>query len=262
MKEIISENYNVEGIPVKTYFQKSIKNAPVIFILHGLTSSKEDTERGLGFGYTLAQKGFYSITLDAYLHGERKDDNSLTFNSKIKEQVFFEIVARTGDDIDTLLDFFANKSECNVNKAGITGISLGGMITFYTIANNERIKAAVPIFGAPYFERYASDESKNNPNIKRDSEEYQKYISFIKEIDPASNIKNFYPKPLLMINGEYDRYVPPIYAKDLYEELKSDYNKYPERLGLKIYPVGHDVIGEMKNDMVEWFEKHLLSQMW
>jgi predicted alpha/beta-fold hydrolase len=69
LKRIISEKFEINNIPVICFYEENKNNLPLIFLAHGFESKKEihsDME------WNLADRGFYSVIIDAENHGERK----------------------------------------------------------------------------------------------------------------------------------------------------------------------------------------------
>lgn len=256
--QIYSESFLIKRIPVTIYYDATKKKMPLVFIFHGFNSNKDLMEEKTRFGMHLAEKGFYAVYVDAYMHGERSLKRFTNASQATKEKMLMEIVVHTGKEIDLLIDYFAEKEECDSERVGITGISMGGMITFYAIGNNPRIQVAVPILGTPYFEKFILDKvTGGDYTVARNySKTFNKVLTSIRESDPKDQIANFAPKPLLMLNGKRDRQVPPGYAEDLYQKLKSMYSD-PKRLKLKLHDVEHTVSNEMKDEMIAWFEMYL-----
>ena len=58
-----------EPVPAYVYYKKGNKAMPVVIFLHGMGGSKEQDAQRLR---DLADKGFFVLALDAFLHGERK----------------------------------------------------------------------------------------------------------------------------------------------------------------------------------------------
>ncbi len=276
MKRIIIETYKVQEIPVTTLAQENVKNRPLVFFMHGFTQDKKE---GIPLGYRLAELGFCFVSVDAYMHGERFDERlknvweakeNYIYPSQTGLDGFFlmyEIVAQTAKDIDVLIEHFEEDRRANTSKIGLTGLSMGGLTTFYVAANNPKIKAAVPMISLPAFAKRWEDlvsEVSSYEKWARAMAEVQaettRRIAFIREIDPFEKMKTFCPKPLLMLNGDKDIDVPKIHSVDLYRVLKPLYAEYPERLRLNIYDdVGHDVTSEMLADACNWFCKYLCS---
>jgi len=179
-----------------------------------------------------------------------------------------QIIAQTGKDIDTLIKHFENEGILNVNPIGITGFSMGGYAAYYIAATNPRIQAAVPMAGVPAFVNVWEDVTLESSSYAHWAERMESAkdetairTKFMKENDPFDKLANFYPKPLLMVNGDLDTDAPKRYSVGLYRKLKPIYRDHSERLRLKIYDgVGHQLTAEMIKDACDWFESFLCTK--
>lgn len=54
-------------------------------------------------------------------------------------------------DVMHVIDYLETRSDVDKGKIGLTGISLGGMITWLTAALDERVAVAVPMIGVQNF---------------------------------------------------------------------------------------------------------------
>jgi pimeloyl-ACP methyl ester carboxylesterase len=274
MRRIIVETYQVSEIPVVTLAGESAKGRPVVFYLHGLTADKRD---GLSLGYRLAESGFYFVAVDAPMHGERKDERldailagetDLIYPAGTGLDAFFlvhELIVQIAQDVAVLIEHLNKDSRADTNRTGVTGASMGGMATFYLVAYNPQIQVAVPMIGIPAFaERWAdvvleaSAYEKWGAAMQAAQEETARRNDFMATIDPFNRMKDFYPKPLLMISGDQDIAAPKKYSVDLYRMLKPIYAAHPERLRLNIYDdASHRVTTAMIDDACDWFCRFL-----
>lgn len=213
MPKIIIENCIVDNIPILSIYQSELKKCPLIFFLHGYEG---DCEQALDFGYMLAKKGFYYVSIDCKDHGMRKVNTETNKFSNVfppdtgldSYVHMHEVIEQSAFDIQSLIEYFKSRDEIDKNKIGISGFSMGGYTTFYIAANNPDIKVAVPIAGKPSFTKAWKDsilstgtyEQWREP-IQNAEKEIAKRTDYIEMIDPYEKLSNFSPKPLLMING-------------------------------------------------------------
>lgn len=278
MNSITIEQYKVGDIPVLTMQNACIERCPMAFFLHGFTGDKRE---GLPLGYELAKKGFYFVAFDAIMHGERADKhldavlsgttgNRYPVDSGLDAYcLMHEIILQTHNDLHHLIDYFANDSRAEIDQIGLTGFSMGGFATFYCAANNPRIKAAVPVAGIPAFSSRWEDVILESSSYARWSLAMESAAPHTRERsawmagnDPFEPLSRFYPRPLLMINGDLDTDSHKKYTVDLYRYLKPLYSIHPERLQLRIHDgIGHQFTREMMEDIVDWFEKYLSSSI-
>ena len=274
MKRIIIESGHAAGIPVMTLARESAEHCPTIFFVHGFTADKKE---GLPLGYRLADLGFFVVCPDAHIHGERVDirleitlgenaSNVYPYGSGLDAYfLMHEIILRTAQDIAVLVEHFGMDRRADVNRMGITGISMGGFTTFYAAANHPQVQVAVPMIGIPAFAARwddvvleASTYEKWAEAMEAVQDETAKRSAFMRDIDPFEKLKAFYPKPLLMLIGDKDVDAPKKYSVDLYRALKPLYAEHPGGLRLKIHDdAGHQVTPAMMEDACDWFRKYL-----
>ncbi|MGD9101728.1 MAG: prolyl oligopeptidase family serine peptidase [Anaerolineae bacterium] len=277
MKRIIVETYPVRGIPIMTLAQENAKNCPVVFFIHGFTSDKSE---GLALGYRLAKRGFYFVSVDAYMHGQRLNPGlKNVWNPAYGNRVYpletgldpailmYQVIAQTVQDVGVLVEHLEKDPRADMSCLGVSGSSMGAGATYCLAATNPKFQVAVPFIGMPAFAERMEDVVIECSSYDKWSQtfhdlrgEIEKMMDFIRVLDPFEKMGNFCPKPLMMINGEHDLESPKIYSIRLYEYLKPFYTQHPEKLKLNIHDgVAHTVTTEMLEDACDWFSKYLLQ---
>ena len=276
MAHVVIETATIHDIPVLTIAPSTADRCPVIFLISGFGGNKE---AGLSLGYQSARRGFFFISLDAWLHGERYDrrldhaaDPELggiypPATGLDTGVVFYHVIHHCLSDVQTLLDHYAADRRVNTHRAGVTGLSMGGCASFLIFANVPAIQAAVPMIGIPSFaHRWLDllDECAfSNPDwagaLERVQEQTRQHTAFIQQIDPHERLKGAAPRALLIMNCDFDTDQPKSYSVYCYKELQPYYANAPGKLKLNIYPTGHVVTPRMEHDAIEWFCRHLLD---
>lgn len=262
------------GIPILTVAEENSEQRPIVFFVHGFTSGKS---QGLALGYELAKLGFYFVSFDADMHGERFDERLRHICGGKGEYVYpfesgldvyllmHEIIVQTARDVETLVAHFGESRQADTSKIGLTGFSMGGFATFYIAANNPDIRVAVPIAGLPGFAARWSDVVLETSSYEMWAEamgevqaETEKRLAFMEAIDPFEKLTSFHPKPLMMVYGDKDIDSPKKYAVDLYRKLKPLYAACPDRLRLNIHDeAGHQLTPDMIQDICRWFSRYM-----
>ncbi|MBS7656916.1 prolyl oligopeptidase family serine peptidase [Candidatus Bathyarchaeota archaeon] len=252
-KHFIGEN----KVPTLWFYHKTKKAKPVIILLHGWTGTKEGM---LVNCLRIADKGFYSISVDARMHGDRLDPE---FWGKFAEnfpRTFFTIVVETAKDIKHIIDFLETRDDIDSTRIGIMGVSMGGFITLVATFLEKRIKASASVIGTANFplfvERMLSLKVlpfKEKPMCEPDEETRKLYRDF----DPLNNLEKFPPTALLLTGGLLDMFIPKEGIQGLYDALKPYYQNYTNRLKLKFFNVGHEYPPEMEAEVIKWFRNHL-----
>jgi hypothetical protein len=273
---LLLDTGTVHGIPVLTIAPDRAERCPAIFFVSGFGGSKED---GLRLGYQLAQAGFFFISFDAWLHGERYDpwrDHAAdaSFGGIYPPEsgldtgvLFFRVIQQCLLDVQILIDHYARDPRTDMRHSGVTGLSMGGYASFLIFASIPTVQAAVPMIGIPQFSRRWRDLldecAFSNPAwaaaIQRLDRQVREHTALIATIDPAERLKQSAPRALLVMNCDFDADQPKLYAVSFYRELRAHYAANPEKLQLNIYPAGHTVTPEMERDAVDWFRRQLLE---
>jgi cephalosporin-C deacetylase-like acetyl esterase len=273
---LLLETDTIHSIPVLTIAPADAERCPAIFFISGFGGSKED---GLRLGYQLAQAGFFFISFDAWLHGERydawRDHASDPAQGGIYPPesgldtgvLFFRVIQQCQADVQTLIDQYASDPRVDTRRSGVAGLSMGGYASFLIFANIPAVQAAVPMIGIPQFSqrwRDLLDECAfSNPAwaaaLGRLERQVREHTALIDAIDPTERLRYAAPRALLIMNCDFDADQPKLYGISFYRELRAQYAANPERLRLNIYPAGHTVTPAMERDTVEWFRRHVLE---
>ncbi len=244
------------GIFVQGYLLKPAvidRALPGIVALHSTGDNRMlgiagvEEGRFVSFGYKLAKKGFVVFCPMCFLwHGEEKR----TYNQQVE---IFNLrhpkskgMAKMLFDAQRAVDVLESLAEVDHNRIGATGHSLGAKETFYLIAFDDRVKAAV--------------SNEGGIGIKFSNWDDIWYLG--KEIHGFGHqhheiLALVAPKPFLLIGGDsadgeksrpYINAVYPVY--DLY-------GKKRQNIELFNHGQGHDVTPFSEELTYYWFEKNL-----
>lgn len=235
-------------IPVMLCYPKGAEKLPLAFFVHGFSVDKFCN---LAEGIRIAQRGYFTVVPDARCHGERKiADFSAHYSPDRFVKSFFHTVKGTAEDISMLIDHFTGDSRVDTARVGLTGISMGGFVTFMAGTLDKRITTLAPIVGSPDWSLMLAREQGSTI-----SPEEREAIS---KADPAINYERFKPSALFVQNGSLDTVVPAEGSRRLDAKLKKLYSDRPDRYEYYEDPsAGHDVPFEMMENVLKWFERHL-----
>lgn len=276
MTKIAVETKVIEEIPVLMCIPDSSKPCPIVFYIPGFTAHKH---YGLSLAYLLAQKGIACISIDSLYHGERYDarivDGAQPQYGGIYPRdsgldifmIFMRVVEQSSQDVRTLLNALVDDTRIDMNRAGVTGMSMGAWTTFLAFAMIPKLKVAVPMMGIPTFtQRWLDllDECAwSNPEWKQAlsqlTDKTNAHTEYIKHLDPAIALQQCAPRSLLIMNGDFDNDMMKTYTLNWYREAKIAWQAHPHDLRWKVYPVGHTITHQMEHDTVFWFAKHFMS---
>ena len=261
---------------------------PCIILLHGTGGSAESLQDRIK---TLVHLGFLVASFDARYHGERTGDPGLgayfdalissykTFGEQERPFIFDNV-----HDTVHLVDYLtsAARSDVLVENIGITGISLGGMHSWFAGALDERIKVVVPLIGVQYFQHavqhnlyharvdsikpvfdHAAREAGKALDSAVVTEVWSRIVPGITgELDAPNSLKCIAPRPLLVVTGELDPRTPLAGVQLAVDEARRAYSALgaSDNIHLHVEPkTGHVVTSSMWDAMVAFMCTHLLS---
>jgi hypothetical protein len=275
MSAIITlETGQVADIPILASLPTRSQPCPVVFYVCGYGGTKAD---GLTLAYRLAQAGMACISFDPLYHGDRYDprldhaaDPALggiypPETGLDTGVAFFQVIRQAGLDIATLLRHFTGDPRLDTARAGVTGVSLGGYVSFLAFAALPALRAAVPMMSIPTFSRRWRDLldecAWSNPAwaaaLAALGDAPQRHADFIAGFDPAQTLLQAAPRALLAMNGDFDHDQPKSYTLGWYAGMRAAYIACPQHLQWNVYPVGHTVTEQMERDAVAWFVRYL-----
>lgn len=244
---------------------KRDRSTPAILCCHGHGKFCKDSVTGVNgsseraadiaeanytYAVQMAREGFVTISPDLRGFGERadrydpidipRDPCNLNY---VKGSILgiYPMTLNVGD-LSRCIDYLEEMDEVDPDRIGMMGLSLGGTMTTFTTALDERIKACDIIGFVNPFEAYGMRDgnfcgSQVVPGIYR----------YLDTFDVAGLIA---PRPCLIEMGIYDPCFP---FKDLirgYEEVKYIYASAGagEKLECDIHPGGHAFSGRLAFD--------------
>lgn len=216
---------------------------------------------GSGFE-KIAKSGFYVLCPDARLFGERWIDG-IWGGPKESAGTFMELWAvykllshgRTMFgymiyDVMRGIDYLMSRSEINRKRIGMTGDSLGGMLTWGTMPLDKRIRAGVPICSVCPLQMWIDRGLYNTPVTWM-----PKMLCYF---DTQDILAACAPRPILIIAGRKDHSFPIEGAKECFEYAREKYGVDNGRIRIFVDDdAGHEVTSDMTNQMIGWF-KHWL----
>ncbi len=247
---------NIDGIPV-IEFRPASPVRSILFVCHGFSSSKnqflEDAELVKG----LLQKGFMVIAPDNSGHGDRKGSSfkDRAFNESIIN-IFSvrEMIDESANDISKLIDHYEG---LGFNTPfGITGISMGGFVSFKTLVNDYRVICAAPMIGSPVWEDVPSEKGiPPHMNIDRSDEAMNKLKRYSDKNSPHHHLNAFKGKRLLAQNGQLDAHVHIKHVQSFFSAL----NQVPgSKAELIVYPdLYHETNHQMIERVIRFFDENM-----
>lgn len=255
MEKITVEKNNLGEIIYLFFCEKESINKPLVIIAHGAGNDKYE---GSNLALNLAIQGYCVICFDADKHGERDDGsakNASGYSSFTK--IMAHVIKQSSDDISQLINNHQSDDRVDQSRIALVGISMGAMSTFYTLTKNQDIKVAVPIIGSPDFlglERYTLEANSNSKVL---SEDEKVGIKYMKDINPYSYLIENEKRPMLIMNGEKDDWVPAGFSKAFYDEVKKKYELNQTKIDFFLSDESHYFSNDMRDHAIKWLNENL-----
>ncbi len=247
MGKVNKTEYIYDGISLATYNYGDGKKKPVIFFFHGFGG--DHTSGIMDKGETLAQKGFFVVAIDAYLHGDRMPEKfkELSYGQKQKEIVNIQI--QTAKDAMYLYEkYFKNDERVLAKEVYAFGVSMGAGSAFYLATIMKEVKAIVSIVGSPSFYDFYQEKQEFYGWTKDDY--YNINLEYYQQVDPLINYGRLKDVYIYMGNGSKDTTVPKKFAEDLATKLNSSMYVY------EVYDCAHTSTPEMLESAYNFLLKY------
>lgn len=269
---------------------------PLVIVLHGTGADKEHQQLK-PITIPLIQNNFEVLTMDSRYHGERangktKEEKRESYmqalirswkyeKSEVRQE--FPFIFDTVFDIMRVIDYLEqNQSDViDIKKIGITGISLGGMHSWFSAVADPRISVVVPLIGVQNFQfALENDLWKERVETIKDvfevakvdlgKKEIDRYVvekvwdkitpGILNYFDSTSSLRCIAPRPLLILNGEIDLRCPKQGIEISYSFLLEYYNLLGVPDHCKLFfasNIGHAITDEQFQMTINWFVQHL-----
>jgi dienelactone hydrolase len=272
----------VPGILFKS--ETSRGRRPVVIVLHGTTGSKNSVLPAL---HNLAQHGFVAVAIDGRYHGERcrAGKGSEDYQAAIlrawhgsgEHPFYYDTVW----DVLRLIDYLETRDDVDASRIGLSGVSKGGIETYFAAAIDPRIAVAIPIIGVQSFrwglehdawqgrvgtipEVFAAitqETGAKEPDAALVRKFYDRVVPGIYgEFDGPSLLPLIAPRPLLVINGDIDPHTPLPGVKECAAAAEQAYHATgaDEKFALRIEEhTGHRLQPDAEHAALEWFIRWL-----
>jgi dienelactone hydrolase len=253
-----------EPVPAYAYYKKGNKDMPVVIFLHGMGGSKDQSASRL---QELARQGLFVLAIDAHLHGERKvpgifpQGKSLgSLGTDYAIWVHQSSVSHTARDVSRIIDSLSARSDVDLSRIGVGGISMGSSTCMVLAWKEPRISVVVGLIGAVDF---WYDVTKTAPGKEQDAKREAlspRVRQLVSSIDPLNRKKAIAPKAIFLANGAKDA-IDIESIKSFVKDLRPSYEAFPERLHLLEEPkTGHTVTDRMWDEGTQWFVRYLLKE--
>jgi 2,6-dihydroxypseudooxynicotine hydrolase len=180
-----------------------IPRPPVVILVPGLDSVKEELHN---YGDDFLRRGMAVLAIDGPGQGE------MEFQYPLRHD--FEVPVRSA------VDYLEGRSDVDVSRVGLMGVSLGGYFAPRAAAFEPRLKAVIANAGAYNF----AENFERLPLLTREAFTYR--TKSANESEARTKLEAFNLQgvmknvqcPLLVIMGRLDRLIPPVAAEKMVAE--------------------------------------------
>lgn len=193
--ELDTEPERVPGILLLPTVEERARPAAAVLLLHGFTSRKERMSEGIG--RALLHHGVASLAIDLPLHGAREGRlEDLSPRNPLRLVSTWRMAL---GEARQAFDCLESMPTIDARRLALIGYSLGAYLGVMIAASERRVRAVALAAGG-------------------DLPEELPLARLVRTVvDPLRAIRALAGRPLLMVNGRYDRRIRPTQAERLYE---------------------------------------------
>ena len=258
------------------------RRLPTVIMLH---PTGADQDYHVGWEAKLVDRGFLTVSLDLRYHGSRQDD-AVTYQEAIRRSYADESFAEKPFlldnvwDLQHVLDVLENRPD--VGKIGITGLSLGGMVSWLLAVVDNRVYAPAPLCGVQSF-RYAIENNQFHERAMSIPEVFRAASpggilsnltpelvarvwrtllpGLLEHYDAAMSLGCIAPRPLLVVTGSLDGRNPVQGVKEAVDAARVAYEEQGVGDRLELFAqedAGHELTPLMRDTIDNWFDRWLV----
>jgi uncharacterized protein len=240
MKE---DKREINGIKNKTIENKTIEfetidNIPIAFCRPDEHKSNNsiaiwlpylggNRETGIRELQKLASHGYFSISIDPWLHGERKGKQKKGVRNLVSNEFrvyMWQIIGITTIDVYRVIDWAINTFDLNENVV-IGGLSMGGDIAISLAGIDTRITRVGVIAASPNWNRPGMTDVMDATKLIEQGNSTALGKWLYEKLNPMSNIKSFCrPLQIHIELGASDTHIHPDWTIEFKKELCKNYS--------------------------------------
>jgi cephalosporin-C deacetylase-like acetyl esterase len=151
-------------------------------------------------------------------------------------------------DLMRALDYLETRSDTDMTRVGITGVSGGGHATMFAFAAEERFACAAPAcYPSSFLDGWTNGCDCNH------------VPGYVQVGDRADVIGIRAPAPVFVIGAQDDAEFPPLGTQHTGEKLKAQWKLFgaQDKAWWKTYPGGHDFSQPMREAAIGFFDLYL-----
>jgi len=244
---------------------------PVVLCIPGSPNVKEDLLQRIDIISEWADRGFFTISIDRPYHGERAGD----LRGATLEKGLLKVWGESVYDLMRTIDYVETRKEANADRLGMLGLSMGGMEALWLAALDPRVDVIISVAGHLAWEHiFAGDAWKNifrgmelrHELVRSGAVASEVQTAFfaanpgLQGIDAPHVVGQVAPRPLLLMIGANDPFIPLAASRQTYSTAQEKYVTLPERLVLReVENAGHSFNHTMQDEALKWLIRWLIE---
>jgi dienelactone hydrolase len=196
---------------------------PVVVVLHYWGAMNRNVERALG--QELNKRGIAAVLMTLPYHLERTPQGSRSGELAIQPDIdqLNQTLLQSLQDTRRAIDYIDSRPEFDHNKIGITGLSLGAIVTALVYGVDTRISHAAFVLGGVDIAHILWNSSRVVPQreeLRRKGFTEEKLRDALKDLEPGTFLKERQDTDAFVVAARYDTVIPPKSTQELIDDLK------------------------------------------
>jgi len=196
-----------------------------------------DKETGAKELQKLALHGYFAISIDPWLHGDRSGDLQEAVRTLVFQEFrkyMWQILGITTLDVFRSIDWAIDTFKLNRNVAA-GGLSMGGDIDIALAGIDSRVSKVAALASSPDWERPGMTDVLNSNKVINQGKSSNFGNWLFSKLNPMSNLDSF-KRPLNMHVelGELDTHINPQWMLDFKNGLSGDYKNAEHNIEIVI----------------------------
>jgi cephalosporin-C deacetylase-like acetyl esterase len=206
-----------------------------------------------------AEKGLVTLAIDSWCFGERQHAGA----GRTGEEDAFKLMLWKGQvlwgmmmfDEVRALDYLATRPEVDASRLGALGMSMGATKAWWLAALEPRLRLCLDVCCLTDFDALIREQNLKGHGI------YYYVPSLLKHFSTAQINELIVPRAHLSVNGRRDDLTPPAGVEIVSQHLLPLYRRYGKETDCRIelFDCEHQELPEMRNLILEWMDRYLLS---
>ena len=276
-RDLVFEKVRFQGrygdwIPALVVYSKLARSKPlpVVLCMPGSPNVKEDLLQPMDLLPRWAEEGLFVISIDRPYHGDRTGD----LNQALQEKGIVKVWGEYVYDLMRTVDYIETRPEADAGRIGMLGLSMGGMEALLLAALDERVDAVVSIAGQLDWQEVFNAGSWKTifgglelrhrlVRLGADAETaqaaFKQQYPDLDIVDASKVAPLLANKPLFLVIGEDDPYIPIAAARNTFKAAEAAYGaEAADRLELwEVAGARHSFTRPMQERALAWFLRWL-----